>query len=188
MVSLCYSWELQNGIDPSVCFGFGGVFPFRRRSLVALMRKWKGSRGRAVLCIPPFQEFHKASFFPPTPASPRRRLLFSICFFYTVASGRSLGCVWYCSDTALSVWQKSSSPRWGVLRDPWAHSVQGQWWLCRVKSSGEECGLKYVFPKMPEDSFAAARTDSSYIGCGGGLRRRGRADGTELSLLGIRYL
>lgn len=48
--------------------------------------------------------------------------------------------------------------------------------------------VKYVLPKMPEDSFAGARTDSSYIGCGKGLRRRGRADGTELSLLGIRYL
>lgn len=82
--------EFQNAIYPSVYFVLGDVFPSQSRSSVALVRKWKGSRGRAVLS-PLFPRIPQGLILPTHPCLPPEELLFLL--FYTVTSGRSLGSV-----------------------------------------------------------------------------------------------
>lgn len=92
---ICGEWsdwvsaeELQNAVDLQYILCWVMFFPSQSRSLVALVRKWKGSRGRAVLS-PLFPRIPQGLILPTH--LPPEELLFLL--FYTVTSGRSLGSV-----------------------------------------------------------------------------------------------
>lgn len=126
---------------------------------------WEGSGKVAEVelsCVsPPCQESHKAPFFPLTPASPQRRLLFPIWFFIQLqVEGH-----WDLFDTVLILLlmcDRNEAPQAEVSRGSLKNC---QWWLCRAESSREEseCSVKYVLPKTPDDPFPAAWTDRQLL-------------------------
>lgn len=99
------------------------VFPFQRRGLETLTRKWKGSRGRGF--FPP-QEFHKAlsSPHPHVPASPRGNCYFPFVFLIQLQVEDH----WNLYDTVLTlllICSRNQAHEWAIWRDPWIHLMQG---------------------------------------------------------------
>lgn len=170
MVRLGYCWELQNGVDLSVCFGFGGVYPSQRRSLVALMRKWKGSRGTCVSS--PLGKNSREPHSSHTSLPPPEEVISHLVFIQLQVEGP-----WDLFDTVLTLLLR-------CVRNeaPGAEAFSGTLEHTQCRGSGGSAefspqgvgAVKYLLPISPEiASQEPGQTDSSDRGCGEGLKGEG---------------